>query len=540
MQLMLANPTSNALTYNVSYDNLARPTQGPANPYKTSNGNVLKRKNVLTGNAEETSMSEATFKTQHRTFQSLGYTQDPSMNGAFVGNQAAVAKYGGRDVVQLRHTKDDSAVIRAKRQKKGDSSIVDGEGAYLGPWAKYKDDDVAYEQAEAAAADQELASDEEWVEEGIVPTPLPAPSKEGTAYADDSSMTETTQFHGESEFDYQGRTYMHIPQDLDIDLRKESGSIQNYVPKKLIHTFKYHTKPVTSLRFIPKSSHLLLSSSADTKIALWDAHHNRSLLRTFSGHSKSITDTAFHPTGTTLLSASYDRQMKLWDTETGKCISKFTTGKTPHCLVFQPNDGAHEFIAGMSDKKIVQFDTRSGELTQEYDHHLGAINTLTFVDEGRRFVSTSDDKSLRAWEYGIPVPIKYIADPSMYALVRGAPHPSGKYIAYQSADNQIVVYAAGDKFRQNRKKGFRGMNTAGYAIDVAISPDGGIIASGDSGGYVCFWDWKTGKMWHKIMAGGSGTEGGAAGVAVTCVAWHQQESSKVATAGLDGVIRYWD
>ena len=533
MQMMLAKPTDRALTYNVTYEDLARPAQGPANPFKSTNGSVLKRKNVLTGLAEETNLSEASFNTQHRTYQSLGYTRDPSMNGAFVGNQSAVARFGGRDVLQMRASKQESAAIRAKRQKKGDSSIVEGEGAYLGPWAKYKDDDIAYEEEEAAA-DQELASDEEWVEEGIVPTNLPAPPKEATAYTDDVSMSETTEFNGSTEFDYQGRTYMHIPQDLDIDLRREPGSVQNYHPKKLVHVYKSHTKPITSIRFFPRSSHLLLSSSADSKVKLWDAHHDHELLRTFSGHGKSVTDTDFHPSGSTFLSASYDRQMKLWDTEYGKCISKFTTGKTPHCIRFQPADGGHEFIAGMSDKKIVQFDTRSGELTQEYDHHLGPINSLTFVDENRRFISTSDDKSLRAWEYGIPVPIKFIADPSMYALTRSSPHPSGKYVAFQSADNQIVVYAAGDKFRQNRKKGFRGHNTSGYAIDVAISPDGGVVASGDSAGFVCFWDWKTGKMWHKIQAGGEGNG------AVTCVAWHGQETSKVATGGLDGMIRYWD
>ena len=542
LQLMLTNPTSNTLTYNVTYDNLARPSQGPANPFKTASGNALKRKNVLTGQAEEASMSEATFRTQHRTYQSLGYTQDPSQNGSYIGNQSAFEKYGGRDVVQLRHTKNDSDMIRSKRQKKGDASIVDGEGAYMGPWAKYQADDVAYEQAEAAA-DQELASDEEWVEEGVVDTPLSAPSKQGTAYNDDASITETTEFHGPSDRDYQGRTYMHIPQDLDIDLNKDPGSAQNYCPKKLIHTYTYHTKPITSLRFFPKSSHLLLSASADAKLALWDAYHSRSLLRTFSGHSKSITDTNFSPSGTTFLSASFDRQMKLWDTETGQCISRFTTGKTPHCILFTPTASGHEFLAGMADKKIIQFDTRSGELVQEYDHHLGPINSLLFVDEGRRFMSTSDDKSLRAWEYGIPVPIKYIADPSMFALTRGCNHPSGKYVAYQSGDNQIVVYAAGDKFRQNRKKGFRGMNTAGLAVDVAISPDGSIIASGDSGGYVCFWDWKTGKMWHKFLAteGNMGGKGESKiGEPVTNVVWNEQESSKVVTGGRDGVMRYWD
>ena len=66
---------------------------------------------------------------------------------------------------------------------------------------------------------------------------------------------------------------------------------------------------------------------------------------------------------------------------------------------------------------------------------------------------------------------------------------------------------------------------------MAVSNDGSFVASGDSGGWVCFWDWKTCKMYHKLRAG----EG-----AVTCVQWNEQTSSRVATAGLDGVIKYWD
>lgn len=119
----------------------------------------------------------------------------------------------------------------------------------------------------------------------------------------------------------------------------------------------------------------------------------------------------------------------------------------------------------------------------------------------------------------------------MYPLTNAAPHPSGKSVVFQSGDNQIVVYSSLDKFRQNRKKSFRGHNNAGYAIDVAVSPDGQFVSSGDSGGYVCFWDWKTCKLWHKIKA----SEG-----PLTRVAWAPQETSKVATAGEDGSIKFWD
>ena len=97
----------------------------------------------------------------------------------------------------------------------------------------------------------------------------------------------------------------------------------------------------------------------------------------------------------------------------------------------------------------------AGDLVQEYDYHLAAVNTITFVDEGRRFVSTSDDKTIRVWEFGIPVQIKYIADPGMHSVPAVTLHPSHQYFIGQSLDNQIVTYSAKDKFRQNRKKVFK-------------------------------------------------------------------------------------
>ena len=97
----------------------------------------------------------------------------------------------------------------------------------------------------------------------------------------------------------------------------------------------------------------------------------------------------------------------------------------------------------------------TGDLIQEYDYHLAAVNTITFVDEGRRFVSTSDDKTIRVWEYGIPVQIKYIADPGMHSIPAITMHPNNQYFIGQSMDNQIVTYSARDKFRQNRKKVFK-------------------------------------------------------------------------------------
>jgi len=63
---------------------------------------------------------------------------------------------------------------------------------------------------------------------------------------------------------------------------------------------------------------------------------------------------------------------------------------------------------------------------QTYDQHLGPVNTITFVDDNRRFVSTSDDKTIRGWDYDIPVVIKYIAEPYMHSMPAVTLHPSSK------------------------------------------------------------------------------------------------------------------
>lgn len=187
----------------------------------------------------------------------------------------------------------------------------------------------------------------------------------------------------------------------------------------------------------------------------------------------------------------------------------------------------------------------SGEITQEYDQHLGPVNSITFVDENRRFVTTSDDKTIRAWDYDIPVVIKYIAEPYMHSMPAVTLHPnstcspiSGTMLSYQfvektfaaqSLDNQILLYNA-DNFRQNRKKRFAGHSVAGYACQIGFSPDGKWISSGDAEGNMVFWDWKTCRIKSKLRCHSK---------VVIAHEWLQHETSKVVTASWDGLIKLW-
>jgi len=75
------------------------------------------------------------------------------------------------------------------------------------------------EERPDAASDEEYGSDEEveiiYEEDEIEANPEPAPKKlAGTDYHDTDAEGETSEFVGSQQYDYQGRTYMHVPNGM--------------------------------------------------------------------------------------------------------------------------------------------------------------------------------------------------------------------------------------------------------------------------------------------------------------------------------------
>ncbi|XP_023931757.1 pre-mRNA-processing factor 17-like [Lingula anatina] len=108
---------------------------------------------------------------------------------------------------------------------------------------------------------------------------------------------------------------------------------------------------------------------------------------------------------------------------------------------------------------------------------------------------------------------------------------NGKWLACQAMDNKVVIFNVLNRFKYMRKKVFKGHMVAGYACSVDFSPDMSYLISGDADGKLFVWDWKTTKLYSKFKAHDD--------VCIACL-WHPHETSKVATAGWDGVIKYWD
>jgi pre-mRNA-processing factor 17 len=565
---------------------------GPQHPNKARKGAL----NTFSGRVDSDGTDVAMFDMQRRSFEATGMSFDPS--GQYV-IQKQVSGYGRSEKKRRREGEaeeaeeaEEAAVepveeidwrkkvekleIGAERDPRKDPSNV---ASFLGSWgdlSKRKRAPTREEEQEAKkkAAEEKAKSGE--TEEASGPESGPSSRKK-------AKLDEESEWHGsleEKKRDSEGLAWIAPPRaallasqskieindaQIDRDLlklltandvetvdglpsrspsaalqvtQKFSAGAQNFIPRKVVHTWSDASKGLSASRFIPRTGHLLLSASMDGCLRVYetgffDHGKKRRCMMTYKGHSSSIREIDWSPDGTRFLSASYDKCVRLWDAETGKTIGKFVDGKSsvPYCAKFYPLDGAQMFLVGQSNRKIVQWDCRSNEIVQEYNRHLGAINSITFIDQNRRFVTSSDDKSIRVWDFDVPVDIKYIADPKMHSMPCIVLHPNGKNFLCQGLDNKIHVYSTRDKFPANHKKKFTGHLVSGYACNLAVSPDGRCVTSGDSSGQIYFWDWKTCKLIKRIKAHSAPT---------IDVQWHPLNTSTLASAGWDNQLKLWD
>ncbi|CBZ50911.1 putative pre-mRNA splicing factor [Neospora caninum Liverpool] len=528
-------PEDTVLMSNPKVEALQTPLQGPLTPQQVRRGGwtgVYRRR--LAGDVEKEHVNVEAFDRQFYNFQFHGRAEDPSnfTRDALLAHNSAGADSDASKVREAvaydtrGFVPEGEASRRQKRRRlRNDDATSDD---FQGPWAPFEPEAVEAsgvhtpEDGEAAATEADQGEDAEKSENGGAQK---AKTRGGAASFSKDDAVDSI-FHGKSATDYQGRSWLDVPPGTK-ELPPDSAC---FPPKREIHAYVGHTGGVQAIRFFPRSGHLLLSASMDSTVKIWDVLNQRKLYRTYTAHKQAVRDIQWAEEGRRFYSCSFDNTVKLWDTEAGKVIGSFGNGKTPYCVTVNPNDN-NVFVVGSANRRAVQFDARTGNIEVEYAEHIGSVNTVTFCEEGRRLVTTADDKKLFVWEYGIPVVIKHVSEPDMHSMPAAAKHPSEKYLCFQSMDNQILTYDAYGKFRMNPRKKFKGHLCAGYACKPAFSPDGKWLLSGDGNGKLWIWNWKNGKNIRTLQAHDQ--------VCIDCQ-WHPNMTSRVATCGWDGLIKLWD
>ena len=242
------DPSAAEVKYNPKYEELFAPELGPTNPFKTQQ--QAAKKNNLAGYVENAHVNEFQFETQRRTFQSYKFAYDPSTTDStegekLIGDKAMAVEAEFKTVFE---DNKERPLDKRKRAKNTDASDIEG---YLGPWAKYADEETV-----SKPADEDAAYLEEY---------LAKRQKKGKR-EEEVPMEEKSTLHIKDDKDYQGRSFLHVPQDLGINLKSDEPPARCFIPKRQIHTWTGHSKGISVIRWFPGSGHLMLSGSLDNKV----------------------------------------------------------------------------------------------------------------------------------------------------------------------------------------------------------------------------------------------------------------------------------
>ncbi|KAH6877188.1 Pfs, NACHT and WD domain protein [Thelonectria olida] len=111
------------------------------------------------------------------------------------------------------------------------------------------------------------------------------------------------------------------------------------------------------------------------------------------GHTKEVLSISFSPNGSFVASAC-QRQIKLWDSETGECVQTLNTGVYSSSFTFSPNS----LLLATWGERIVVWETATGAKVQTLRDEPGAI---TFSHDNRWLVYTPwlSGTQIKVWDW---------------------------------------------------------------------------------------------------------------------------------------------
>ncbi|XP_066339723.1 uncharacterized protein [Miscanthus floridulus] len=175
--------------------------------------------------------------------------------------------------------------------------------------------------------------------------------------------------------------------------------VYSYQTEEEVTSFDAHDSDITSLAVHPTDP-LVLSSSEDRLIKLWDWKKNWECTRTFEGHSDRVTHVNFNPIGTSsFASASLDHTIKVWNISSPESIIT-TLSDHPDglvCIHSYRSDMKQYLIAGSCDGTAQIWDMETRRLVQTLKGHARHISCVYHHPELPVVITGSHEGTVRLW-----------------------------------------------------------------------------------------------------------------------------------------------
>jgi len=181
------------------------------------------------------------------------------------------------------------------------------------------------------------------------------------------------------------------------------------------------------------------------------------------------------------------------------------------------------FLTSSDDGSVKLWNAMTGVELAEFKGHENWVWSADFSPDGKTIASASRDLTVQRWQANAPSKSTTLSGhrASVYDV---AWQPQGEAIASSSSDNTIIIWdpASGEAMRT-----LTGHANRVTAID--FSPDGALLASASRDGNVRIWNWRSGARLATRSIGGEGND-----------VKFSKSGTMFAAAAENGRIRIWN
>lgn len=270
-------------------------------------------------------------------------------------------------------------------------------------------------------------------------------------------------------------------------------------------TLRGHTATVAGVAF-SSDGKLLATASADRTIKIWDSQTGI-LMRTLVGHEGEVSSVGFSSDAKTLASGAWDSTIKLWEVRTGSLkntLDNDPADKTPlQTVLFSPVSGILASGDWGSGAPAKLWDPSTGRFRVLAAHDAKAAS-LAFSPDGKRLVVGGDNPGvISLWEVESGK-LLWRINRHKHVVTSVAFSPDGQTIASGSRDRTVRLWTA----ETGTSK--RLLTAEKDVLCVALSPDGKTLAVSGEGRLLRIYDPQTGNVTQTLATDAD---------AVDCVAW---------------------